>query len=135
MFAYQGVYQRHLIKHRDNSEIPHSELASMITESLQLADEISSRERKSVRILDDEEPEPELAPKDTPKETVNDLLVDADGDFVDADDDADVDADASVEADAEADEDENAELIEDEEAKIALKLQSKTKQSSIFRLV
>lgn len=103
MFAYQAVYQRHLTKHRDNSEISEYELHPMIAESLRLADEIVLREQKSVCILEEEEPELEQAPTEENSQEI--------------DNDPDIDGE----------EDKNTDLIAEEEAQIALKLQKVAK--------
>lgn len=108
MFAYQGVYQRHLLKHKENSELDENEIAPMIAESLRLADEIGMRDRKSVRVLDEEELEPqEEGPEVESKEAEYEELT--------------------------AEEDEHAELNPDEEEKIALKLKNKTKLEGSIR--
>ncbi len=107
MFAYQGVYQRHLLKHKENSELDEDEIAPMIAESLRLADEIGMRDRKSVRVLDEEELEPQEEGLVESKEAEYEELT--------------------------AEEDEHAELNPDEEEKIALKLKNKTKLEGSIR--
>ena len=57
MFAYQGVYQRHLVKHLEKQEISDAELAPIIAESHRLANELATEERKSIQVLDDAEPD------------------------------------------------------------------------------
>lgn len=103
------MYQRHLLKHLEKKEIDDVQLAPMIAESQRLADEIAKEERKSVRVLEDED-----EAMDDPVQPEKAA--------------AQVEAESSVQEEeleelVEEEEDENGELIEDEEARIALKLQ------------
>lgn len=41
LFAYQGVYQRHLLRHRENNEIGEEELGPILADSLRVAAELS----------------------------------------------------------------------------------------------
>lgn len=100
------MFQRHLIKHQTNSEIAENELAPMIAESIRLADEIGLREQESVRCLDEDEAEENRISE--PQDTENDL--------------------------GEEDDDENTELIEEEEAKFALKTIGTSKHAGSFFL-
>ncbi|XP_046461484.1 zinc finger protein 62 homolog [Daphnia pulex] len=104
LFSYQGVYQRHLLKHRDNNEIGDNEVAPMIADSIRLADEIGVLNKTAIHLENDEE---EQEPKQDPEKEEA------------------ISAENDVTADVE--EEENADLMEDEEAKIALKLKSKAK--------
>jgi hypothetical protein len=92
------------MKHRDNNEIGDNEVAPMIADSIRLADEIGVLNKKSINLENDEE---EQEPRqDLEKEEA-------------------ICAENDVPADVE--EEENADLMEDEEAKIALKLKNKAK--------
>jgi len=52
-FAYQGVYQRHLLRHRENNEIDDSQLTPLLAESVRLADEITKAESSAVRVIEE----------------------------------------------------------------------------------
>ena len=106
LFAYQGVYQRHLIKHLEKKEITDDDLAPLIAESHRLAEEISIAERDSVQVLDDEEADKREA----------DEAAEASGEPEEA-----------AEQEQADEEDENGGLVEEEEAHIAQKLQSRDK--------
>lgn len=91
-----------MIKHRDNNEIGDNEVAPMIADSIRLADEIGILNKKSIQEENDEE---EQEPQQNPE---NEEPI-------------------SAENDVAVEEEDNAELMEDEEEKIALKLKSKAK--------
>ena len=118
LFAYQGVFQRHLIKHLEKKEITEAEMEPIIAESRRLAGELAKEEQDSVQVLDDdddtEEPQAdgsgELELKDVKEETVEE---EEEGE------------EEELELEGESVEvDENGDLDE-EESNIALKLQSR----------
>jgi hypothetical protein len=61
MFTYQGVYQRHLLQHKENNEITSEELAPILEESLRTAEELSKHGQNVIRIMDAEQDELEAA--------------------------------------------------------------------------
>ena len=52
-FAYQGVYQRHLLRHRENNEIDDNQLTPLLAESVRLADEITKAESSAVQVIEE----------------------------------------------------------------------------------
>lgn len=94
------MYQRHLVKHNCKSEIGDSELEPMIAESLKLADEIGEREKKTFIDEDNDDGE-ETNTRHTDQQNTDTFI--------------------------DGEEDDNAELMEEEEAKIALKMISASK--------
>jgi len=61
MFTYQGVYQRHLLQHKENNEITSEELAPILEESLRMAEELSKHGHSFIDIMDAEHDEQKAA--------------------------------------------------------------------------
>jgi hypothetical protein len=78
MFTYQGVYQRHLLQHKENNEITSEELAPILEESLRMAEELSKHGQSVINIMDAEHDEQEAAEDMEDAEEVDDDDVDND---------------------------------------------------------
>jgi len=130
LFAYQGVYQRHLLRHRENNEIDDDELTPILAESVRLAEEITNQETSAVRIIE------EMDEDDNDEE-----------DMEMHGDDEDVEAEAEDEEEEEAEDNDEEELKQEfeeeqpeeqvegyEEQKITTKRKSKAKSAGSSQL-
>ena len=121
MFAYQGVFQRHLIKHRENNEINDEELAPYIADSIRLAEEIGRQDSSAVRMLEgdaDEEDSFDVPPEEpnSRREQENtDIQSNFSSEFAKGQEPNQYEH---------GDEEKNGDLIIEEEKKIAIQLQS-----------
>jgi hypothetical protein len=61
MFTYQDVYQRHLLQHKENSDITSEESAPILEESLRMAEELSKHGHSFIDIMDAEHDEQKAA--------------------------------------------------------------------------
>merc|ERR1712071_395709 len=123
--GYQGVYQRHLLRHRENNEIDDDELTPILAESVRLAEEITNQETSAVRII----------------EEIDEEDMEMHGD------DEDVEAEAEDEEEEEAEDNDEEELKQEfeeeqpeeqvegyEEQKITTKKKSKAKSAGSSQL-
>ena len=124
LFAYQGVYQRHLLRHRENKEIDDNELTPILAESVRRAEEINKQDHTPVQVLeedgDDNDDEAAVEEAEEPEEQLEET---------------EELQELEEELNPDEDDDENGDLVAEEENKIALKLQNKTNRVKIEHFI